>query len=66
MHGFIITGVFLGDLCPKALGLIFCVIELAETICQLTSPDKELESIGYIGIIVVPAVLAETPQSDTP
>jgi hypothetical protein len=54
MHGFIITGVFLGDLCPKALGLIFCVIELAETICQLTSPDKELKSIGYIGIIVVP------------
>ena len=53
MHRLIVTRVLFGHLSPEPLGLIFRVVQLAKAVCQFAPPDKELESVSDIGVVVV-------------
>ena len=55
MHGFIVTGVLLGDLGQEALGLVFGIVKLGVGVGDLAAADKQLEAVGDIRVLVVAA-----------
>ena len=55
MHGFIITGILLGNLLLKARFLVFRIIQLGEAIGNLATADKEFKAICDKGILIIAA-----------
>ena len=52
VHRLVVPGFFGRNLRFEAIRLILRVIELAETVSQLSPTDKELEAIGNEGIVI--------------
>ncbi len=54
-HRFVITGIFGVNLILETLRLIFCIVQLAETVTDFTSADEEFEAIGDFRVYVITA-----------
>jgi 6-phosphofructokinase len=48
-HGFVVAAVLGVDLGLEARGLVFGVVQLAETVAELAPGDVELEALGHLG-----------------
>ena len=53
VHGLQISGILFRYLLAEALGLILRVVQLGETVGDLAPADKEFETVGDEGIVVV-------------
>ena len=52
-HRLVITRIFGVNLILETLRLIFCIVQFAETVTDLTSADEEFEAIGDFRVYVI-------------